>query len=278
MNRKLMKMSLILGIVLVGVISFLGISHAQSQSSIKKRQTVKVNKGIVLTESWQKKTYIRVLNMESSDTINIRPVKEAKINVKILSLGEQEVVIDAKKWHLPSNGAFIPEDFLEISEGEILFVRPQVDGKILIDIELPESSQIDFFFNNEQVINNTSIYSPIAVKDGKVKKGETNLARAVAGLRYPHLMERSADKEVEISENGFVPFSKLQIKRSETLPDKITAIKAIIEINERGLVEKVNVLEPLNSSEVNQSIRQWKFVPYKKDGVAIKVKTIFIKE
>lgn len=279
MNRNIMKIWLVLGIALVGVVSFLGISYAQDQSSVKKRQTVKVSKSIDLTESWQKKTSIRVLNMESTDTVNIRPAKEAKINVKILSLGKQEIVIDNKKWQLPAAGASIPEDFLEISEGEILFVRPQIDGKILVDVELPESSQIDFFFNNEQVINNTSIYSPIAVKDGKVKKGEMNLARALAGLRYPHLMERSANTEVEVGENEFyVPFSKLQIKKSEILPDKITAIKAIIEISKEGSVEKVNVIEPLNSPEVVQSIRQWKFVPYKKNGVPIKVSTVFIRE
>lgn len=281
MNMKSRINYVILGAALVGLISFISIAFAQSSSNEDKRiQTTKVNKTLPLSALWQNKVVIRVSGMQDVDAVNIRPASENKISARILTVDEQEVIVSGnRKLRLPKNGEQVSEDLLSINENEISFVRPLIDGKVLVDIELPESTRIEVFFNNESIVKNTVVYSPLSIRAGKIGKGEEHLGTALSRVMFPQLINRRPNSTVKIENDKYhVPFSNLQLKKSNELTVNDVSVKALIEINEQGLVEKVSVIEPLNSSQIEQEIRQWEFIPYKKDGVAVKVSTFFMKE
>lgn len=280
MNKKSKNLCIVLVITLIVSGSLLGVSYAQSGSGDGRFQTVKIDKSQNLTESWQGKITVRVVGMQNDDAVNIRLTSDAKLNAKVLTVAEKEITFSGEnKLRIPKSGEAIPETALNISNSEINFTRPQIEGKVLIDIELPESTQVDLFYNDEQVVKNSALYSPIVIRNGIVGKGEDGIGKALTKVMFPQLQNHQPGTVKEIGENKFhVPFSKLQVKQSDELSGSSASIKAVIEINEQGLVEKVAVMEPINSPEIEQNIRQWRFVPYKKDGVAVKVTTFFIKE
>lgn len=279
MKRKSKNFYVVLFVFSVFSVSFLGISYAQNGTG-NRIQTIKINKSQSLTEAWRGKITIRVMDMQSTDAVNIRLSSEGKINGRVFSTSEREITLSGgNKLRLPRSGDAISETALNLSQSEISFVRPQVEGKYLLDIELPESTEIKLFYNGQEVVGSSALYSPIAVRDGIVEKGEENAGKALSKIMFPQIRNSSPTDAVDFGENKlYVPFTKLQVKQSEELPADRTVIKAMIEINEQGFVEKVNVLEPLNSSEIEQNMREWKFVPYKKDGVAVKVSTFFVRE
>lgn len=278
MNGKLKNLYIILGTASFALASILSVSYAQSSNADGRFQSAKVNKSRSVTQSWEGKVTVRVVGMKNVDAVNIRPTKDAQLNVKVLSISEQEIVLpDGRKLRVPKNGDSISEDRLSLSESEISFVRPEIEGKVLVDIELPELVQIDLFFNDEEVIQSAKLYSPLVIRDKKVERGQENSAKALTRLIFPQLRNRKPDDVVETSDNKlFVPFSKLQLKKSDELPDA-TPIKAMIEINNRGIVEKVTMIEPLNSQEIEQKLLQWEFVPYKKGEAGVNISTLFLK-
>lgn len=278
--RKILNNYTFLGVLLTVLMSLIGVVYAQTQNSGQEGfKAVKISKNRILTEAGQHKVSIKVTGMLNTDSVNIRPTNENEIDIKVLNTSEREVELPGgKKLRIPKDGVPIAEDALTFNENEIVFLRPQVEGKVLIDIALPEATELEVYFNNEQVIKSTALYSPIAVKDGKVKKGEITTAKAHKQVMFPELTGRNPNGIIKLGENKFnVPFSKLQLKKSDALANDGTSIHAIIEINEQGIVEKVSMIKPLNSLEVEQKIRQWEFVPYRKDGELVKVTTILIR-
>lgn len=279
MNKKSKILYSVLIVSLVFSASVIGISYAQSGSG-DRIQTVKISKSQNLTESWQGRITVRVAGMQSSDAVNIRLTNEAKINGKVFTVSEREIVFSGEnKLRIPKSGESISETALSISQSEINFARPQIEGKVLLDIELPESTQVNLFYNNQEVIESNTLYSPIAVRNGVVEKGEETAGKALSRIMFPQIRNSHPTDVVEMGGNVvYVPFSKLQVKQSEEFSGNTATIKAMIEINEQGFVEKATVMEPLNSPAIEQNIRQWQFVPYKKDGVAVKVSTLFVRE
>ena len=280
MRRKSKNLYIILSLVLIGLASILSVAYAQS-GNIENRQfqSTKINKSRSISQSWDGKITVRVDGMKSVDAVNIRPSKNAQVNVKILTVSEREILLpNGSKMRVPKNGDLISEDRVNISETEVSFVRPENEGSVLVDIELPESTQINLFFNNEQIIKSSNLYSPLVIKDKKVEKGQESPAKALLKMMFPQLKNRKADDVIETSDNRlFVPFSKLQLKKSDELPNT-TPIKATLEINNLGIVEKVTMIEPLNSQEIQQKLLQWEFVPYKKDKEQVNIITIFLKD
>jgi hypothetical protein len=63
------------------------------------------------------------------------------------------------------------------------------------------------------------------------------------------------------------------------LPDNLTAVKTLIEIDENGVVERVVAYEENTAvaQDIEQRIRQWRFAPHKNNGVAVKVKTAYLR-
>ena len=216
--------------------------------------------------------------MGENDWVNIRTGSESTIKTKILSVGERDFpVSDGRNMKVPGDGQAISEDALTMSETEVNFSRPQNNDKIYVDVEIPREAEVEIFFNQERVHNTSIIYAPIAVRNGILERGDEDLAKAQVRLISPQTMSQKPDAIVQISENHFyVPFSKLQLKKSNALQGT-TSIKAVIEINEQGLVESVSVIGE-NSEAIKQQILGWEFIPYLKNGTAIKVKILYTRE
>lgn len=281
MMKKIVKLKTILAFILFGAASLIGIAYAQSNSGGNNGfNPIKVNKNLTPSQLWQGKISVRVVNMQSVDSINIIAKENAgEINVKIVSFGEREITqADNNKLKIPKDGAPISENSLFLSENEIYFNRPQTDGSVLLNIEIPEGSLSDIFYNNEHVVKNAAIYSSIAVRNGVVEKGSETLPKAMSGVMFPQATDYHPGDIVEIgSDKIFVPFTKLQLKESEKLPSD-APFRAILEINEQGLVDKIMTLDRGEFQTFEQTIRNWKFIPYVKDGSAVRVSTFYVQE
>lgn len=278
MNEKRKYIYVTVGIIALFTASFLGISFAQSNSSDGRRNSVRLSKSQNLSAQWQGKITVRVVGMKENDWVNLKTSSESKINTKILSIGERDFPIgDGRNMRIPADGQAISENALVMSENEVNFSRPQNDDKIYVDIEIPEAAEVELFFNEEKVIKSSVIFAPVAVKNGIVTKGDDDFAKAQIRLISPQTTSQKPDGIVQITGNHlYVPFSKLQLKKSNTLQGN-TSIKAVIEINEQGLVETVSVFGE-NSEAIKQQLLGWEFIPFVKDGTAVKVKTLFTRE
>lgn len=224
---------------------------------------------------------IRLIGMLESDLVNIRTTREMKINAEVLSYNEAPVSLNTNQQILlPQNGQSFAETALSVTETSVTFSRPHNNGKMLIDVEVPELSQLQFFYNDVKVLNNVVLDSPISVQNGKLGKGEDKLYKATSKLFLPQ-DKIKGENETWTTADGrlFVPFSKLQIRSSEPLPDNLTAVKTLIEIDENGVVERVVAYEENTAvaQDIEQRIRQWRFAPHKNNGVAVKVKTAYLR-
>jgi hypothetical protein len=267
-----------IGLIAVITASFLGISFAQNNPTNGTKNSVRLSRSQNLSAQWQGKITVRVSGMGENDWLNIRTSSELKINTKILSIGEQDLAVgDGRTMKVPGDGQAISENALMMSESEVNFSRPQNNDRIYVDVEIPKDAEVEIFFNQEKVHNSSVIYAPIAVKNGVAESGDNDLAKAQVRLISPQTIGQRPDGIVQISGNRlYVPFSKLQLKKSSALQGT-ASIKAVIEINEQGLVEDASVFGE-NSEAIKQQILGWEFIPYLKDGTAVKVQTLYTRE
>lgn len=282
MNRILKRVYIVLFLVLCGTAGILGISYAQTSSS-DGLKAIKVSKSLSLGQSLQGKVTVRVTNMQSTDIVNIRPINENKINVIVLSMTEQDYeMLPGKMVKLPKSGEAVPETSLSLSEDNINFARPQISSKIGLDIALPESAEVEVFYNGNLAVKSTTLISAISVRDAVLGKGYESTGSTLTKLMFPQTVYQKPNEIVEGADGSlFVPFSLLQLKKSNELTGVSGPVKAIIEISDQGLVENVTVMEPLNpdaSDNIAEQIRLWEFIPYKKNGTAVKVSAIFFRE
>jgi hypothetical protein len=279
MSKKSKNISI--GLILI-MMAVLGISYAQNGGTGGTNPITKVSKTLSLPQALQDKITVTVTNMQATDIVNIRPIRENKINAKVASVTEQDFEMQPGKMvKLPKSGEPVSESALSISNDAITFARPQISSKIALDIEVPDSAQVEIFYNGVRVVKETTVLSPIAIyQNMTVGKGVENTAKVISRLMFPELVNREPNQIVEGADGSLmVPFSMLQLKKSNELTGT-SKVQAIIEINEQGLVENVTVMEPLNSDasdNIAEQIRLWEFVPYKKNGTAVKVSTLFFK-
>lgn len=273
-------------LLLIGVIGWVGISLAQDGLKIRhfKFKPTKTTKNVTLSSSWNGTTVIRVTGMQNTDMLNIRPIKELNASASVINIIDSELTFeDGKKMSLPQNGQAVSESALVVTEGEIIFNRPNITGKILIDVELPDSAEIQVYFNESPVLRNSSLYSPVSVRGGKVKSGYEFTGKALNRVMFPDIIEHDSkpkDKIVKVEGENlvFVPFSKLQVKSSMELPENSSRARIILEINEQGIVERAVATGVSNAQEIEQIMKQWQFVPFTHDGTPVKVKTFLMKD
>jgi hypothetical protein len=282
MNKMLKRVYVVLFLVLIGTAGILGISYAQSGSS-DTLKAVKVSKSLSLGQSLQGKVTVRVTNMQSTDIINIRPINENKINAVVLSITEQDYEFEpGKMLKLPKSGEAVAESSLSLSEEYINFARPQISGKVGLDIALPKSAEVEVFYNGGLAIKSTTLISAISVRDAVVGKGFESTGSTLSKLMFPQTINKAPNETVEGTDGSLmVPFSAMQLKKSYELTGISGPVKAVIDISTEGLVENVTVMEPLNpdaADNVEEQIRLWEFFPYKKNGTAVKVSAVFFRQ
>ena len=278
----------IVGLLLsLAVIGWVSIGLAQSGSTITSYsfQPAKTSKSVTLSNFWQGITVIRVTGMQDADLLNIRPIKESKASASAINVVDSTITVpDGRQMSLPQNGQAVDASALVVNESLITFSRPNITGKILLDVELPDSSEIQVYFNNTLVLKNSSLYSPVSVRAGEIYAGYEFTGKALNRVMFPELIElndsKPADRVEKVAGENLVlvPFSKLQVKSSVPLPENSSPFRVLLDINEQGIVERAVAQNASNAQEIEQIMRQWQFVPYSYNGTPVKVKTVFIKD
>lgn len=123
----------------------------------------------------------------------------------------------------------------------------------------------------EKEILNSTLQSPVAVRDESIVEGSKSLGAALARTAYPAI----ESKKIGSNQLKLVPFSALQVIRKTAPANNVAPpAYAYVEIDELGFVQKVRNLDGTAvAPEVAAALRKWEFAPYKQNDQAIAVLT-----
>jgi hypothetical protein len=262
---------MIIGTMLIGLV------YAQKAD----KPITKLSKTQEVSSLWKGSIDVKVVGMRDNDLVNIKEVKSKAINIKIITLTDEMFAVSQDSKLLPITGEDVPETALDLSESTISFIRPEIKGKVLFYIEVPPSAKINISYNNKDIAKDYSAASAISIKGGVIGEGKESLGKSISETMFPGLKPEkiSSNSETKLADGSFfVPFEKLRLANTENSVAKETAYKAHLDIDEFGNVQKVMILEPVNSESLKKAILAWKFMPYLNNGNPVKVSTVVVQK
>jgi len=260
----------ILCVTCVGtIVRFVSAQQTTNESLTKLSKTAEVG------GNWNNSITLNLSGIRETDAVNIAVGNSGIISAKVVTVANRTVTFPGgnRSITIPLPGTSVPTDSLTISSSEISFNRPEINGQVLLYIEIPESVKVTISQNNSLVAEKYLVTSPLKVKNGALTKGQPTLSKSVIALMHP---EAETDKD-EIKQVGdgvyFVPFEKLEILSGQNTYSGL-AFTANVDIDETGVVRTVKVLHPLNSTQVQNALMSLRFAPFKLNGNNVKVSTV----
>jgi hypothetical protein len=246
-----------------------------------EKPITKLSKTLEVSNLWKGSIDVKVVGMRDNDLINIKEVKSTAVSTKIITTTDELFAMTQDNKMTSLSGEDVPETALALSESTISFIRPEIKGKVLMFIEVPQSAKVNISYNDKDIAKNYSVSSAISVKGGVIGAGKESLGKSISETMFPGLKPEkiSSDTEKKLEDGSFfVPFEKLQLTNTDNKLTKEKSFKAHIEIDEFGNVQNVMVLEPVNSESLKKAILAWKFIPYLSNGNPVKVSTVIVQK
>ncbi|GEM_PF-5849512 len=235
----------------------------------------KVSKTVGVGNAWNSKISLNVSGLQESDAVNIVPGATGTIVAEVITVADRSLTFPGtnKSITVPLPGEDVADSSLTVSSSSISFSRPTNQNKVLLYVEVPESTMVTIFYGTSKIVDEYPVSSPLKIKDGSLVKGQSALSKAVLVLMNP--ASETDTEEIKPVDDGvyFVPFEKLTVLNEQN-PLAGLAFTANVDINESGQVTKVNVLQPLNSVSVKNAVMSLQFKPFSLKGSNIKVSTV----
>jgi len=141
---------------------------------------------------------LRLDGLQPTDYVNIRPTERSEIEVTAGLL----VPKSKKTGDAPTDEKRLPESSLEVTKDTIAFTRPQMEGAVVLDVELPSGSQTSAILDGEVVLNVAALQEPLSIKGREVRQGAKDTATAVLqSILPPALRGKSVPTGATIAMN-----------------------------------------------------------------------------
>jgi hypothetical protein len=225
---------------------------------------------------------IRLSGLQATDYVNIRPTKSSVIEATAGAIPALSVMAS-------KSSEALPESALEVTQSEITFNRPSsTDSPILLDVQIPSGTQTKII-TDENLVLSASLREgePLSLRGQQIGQGVSTISEAMAQIVVPSMLPSSikGKSSGQFNENlvrpfgnsgkYLVPFSRLQVVKKVTVEGTPPQISARLEIDETGHVEKVHPLSSMPAPGLEETLKQWEFVPFQVDGHPVRVITQF---
>ncbi len=277
-HSRLVLLSNLLAIVLL-------VSCLAKASQNNRQQIPLLRKSAGATQSNQlnfvkREISIRLIGLQPSDFVNIRPKDEARVAVAggtLLRTTHSNQSAFSTSSHLKT-GIPLTDSSLEVSRNIVTFNRPMVlDQIVFLDIQVPRGIPIEVFVDGESILK-ASLKQPLSLQNREWGQGALGVPGALTRAAGLHKEDTNTDSQIFYDRSKgryIVPSSKLEvIKRKAIKGEQGFSAVVVLDIDETGRVTKVTSLTDAPIPNLENTLMKWRFAPYKVENQPVPVTTM----
>jgi hypothetical protein len=252
-----------------------GQATSQSQGQLLRKSADIAEVQVKPTSAARQRITIRLLGLQPTDLVNIRPADGNRLEVAAGALVKSaELQRSSMPVETMEPGPALPDSAMEVTPSIVTFTRQASHGNIVfVDIQVPHRVQVRVELDGKTILK-ASLRQPLSLRNQEWGQGASSSSGAIMQAIMPPISNRLPSHPASHDGTYYVPVSRLQIlNRNPIRGEAGQRVIVKLEINEAGRVVNVIPMTDAPPSGLEDTLRAWRFAPYEINGRRVRVST-----